>query len=507
MSAETRVLPLDEHNAALVRNVHPGDWVNPEPAPRYNLVAIGAGTAGLVTAAGAAGLGAKVALVEKHLFGGDCLNTGCVPSKAVIRSARVAAQVRDAGGFGVRVPEGAAVDFASVMERMRRLRTRISGNDSVERFRGLGVDVFLGKAQFTGPETVQVAGKTLRFRKAVIASGSRAFVPPIEGLVEAGFLTNENVFSLTERPEHLAVIGAGPIGCELAQTFRRLGSDVTLIEKSGRIFAKDDPDASALMARVFEREGIRILLNSEVKKVAVSGGRKQLTVAGASGEETVAADEILIGVGRIPNVEGLGLEVVGVEYDARRGVVVNDRLQTTNPRIYAAGDVCLRHKFTHTADAAARIVLQNALFLGRKKVSALTVPWCTYTDPEVAHVGLREADAKARGIEVDGFTVSMDDVDRAICDGEDEGFVKIWVRRGTDRIVGVTIVASHAGDMISEVSVAMAGKVGLKALANVIHPYPTQGEAIKRVGDAFNRTRLTPRIKNLFTRWLAWQRR
>ena len=503
-----QVLPQDEHNKTLVSNVHPPDWANPEPAPSYNLVVIGAGTAGLVTAAGAAGLGAKVALVERHLLGGDCLNVGCVPSKAIIRASRVVAELREASNFGVQVPEGVAVDFAAVMERMRRLRARISHHDSVERFHGLGVDVFLGHASFSGPDTVEVDGKALRFKKAVIATGARADQPrpPIAGLAEVGYLTNETVFSLTERPRRLAVIGGGPIGCEMAQTFRRLGCEVSLFHSGSHILTREDGDAAEIVQRAFIREGINLILSSQIKSAEGKNGEKVIRYASSNKEELLGVDEILVAAGRAPNVDGLNLEAADVSYDNKRGVTVNDNLQTTNPRIYAAGDICMGWQFTHGADAAARIVIQNTLFLGRKKLSTLTMPWCTYTNPEIAHVGMYEKDARDKGIEVNSFVRNLSEVDRAITDGEEEGFVKIHVKKGTDKILGATIVARHAGDMISEITLAMVGNVGLGTIANVIHPYPTQAEAIKQTGDAYNRTRLTPAVKKIFTRWLAWTR-
>lgn len=503
-----QLLPEDQHNRTLLSNVHPPDWTNPEPAPRYNLVVIGAGTAGLVTAAGAAGLGAKVALVERHLLGGDCLNVGCVPSKAIIRASRVVANLHEASNFGVRVPAGTIVDFAAVMERMRRLRARISHHDSVKRFQGLGVDVFLGNATFTAPDTVEVDGTALRFKKAVIATGARADQPrpAITGLSEVDYLTNETVFSLTERPRRLAVIGGGPIGCEMAQSFRRLGCEVFLFHSGSHILNREDSDAAAIVQRVFIHEGISLILGSQIRRVERKNGEKTIHYASNGKEELLGVDEILIAAGRAPNVEGLNLEAVGVGYGNKRGITVNDNLQTTNQRIFAAGDVCMGWQFTHAADAAARIVIQNSLFFGRKKLSALTMPWCTYTDPEVAHVGMYEENARDNGIEVNTFVRHLSDVDRAVTDGEEEGFVKVHVKRGSDKILGATIVARHAGDMISEFTLAMVGNVGLGTIANVIHPYPTQAEAIKQTGDAFNRTRLTPLVKRLFTRWLAWTR-
>jgi pyruvate/2-oxoglutarate dehydrogenase complex dihydrolipoamide dehydrogenase (E3) component len=506
MPMAVEVLPKDELNGRLVANVHPPDWVNPEPAPRYNIVVIGAGTAGLVTAAGAAGLGAKVALIERDLLGGDCLNVGCVPSKALIRSARAAAEVRDAEQFGIRVPPGVRVDFPAVMERMRRLRAGISPHDSAARFRGLGVDVFLGQAAFTGPDTIDVGGKILRFRRAVIATGARAHHPPVPGLAEAGFLTNENVFSLTELPPRLAVVGAGPIGCELAQSFARFGSRVHLLANHSQILPREDRDAAQLVEKALRRDGVELTLNCQVDRVEKRGREKVVHLTTAQSEQEIVVDEILVGAGRVPNVDELNLEAVNVRYDRREGVSVNDRLQTSNPNIYAAGDICSRYKFTHAADATARIVIQNALFKGRAKASALTIPWCTYTAPEVAHVGLYEDEARERGISFRTFTQELGDVDRAVLDGETAGFVKVLVGSKGDKILGATIVAAHAGDMISQLTLAMVGGLGLGTIAKTIYPYPTQAEAIKKVGDAYNRTRLTPTVKWLFEKWLSWSR-
>jgi pyruvate/2-oxoglutarate dehydrogenase complex dihydrolipoamide dehydrogenase (E3) component len=496
---------LDPHDERLLQNVHPPDWVNPEPAGRYNLVVLGAGTAGLVTAAGAAGLGAKVALVERHLMGGDCLNVGCVPSKALIRSARAAAEVRGAGAYGVDVPEGTRADFARVMERVRRVRAEISPNDSARRFRELGVDVFLGEGRFSGPDRVEVAGRTLRFARAVIATGARAAAPPIPGLGEAGYLTNETLFTLKELPQRLVVVGAGPIGCEMAQAFARLGSRVVLAENARGVLPREDPDAARIVAEALRRDGVEISCATEIREVRrAAGGEKRLFLDcdGKVGE--VAADAILVAVGRAPNVEGLDLEAAGVAYD-RSGVKVDDRLRTTNRRVFAAGDVCFRYKFTHTADALARIVIRNALFFGRARASAFTVPWCTYTTPELAHVGLSENEARKRGVAVDVLRLELGDVDRARLDG-DEGLLKVVVKKGTDRILGATLVARNAGDMISEVTLAIVAGAGLKTLAETIHPYPTQAEVLKRAGDAWNRGRLTPGVKRLFRTLLAWRR-
>jgi pyruvate/2-oxoglutarate dehydrogenase complex dihydrolipoamide dehydrogenase (E3) component len=497
------LLPDDVYDRQLVEHVHPPAWVNPTPAANYNLVVVGAGTAGLVCAAGAAGLGARVALVERELLGGDCLNVGCVPSKALLRSARVAALVKDAGVFGVRVPQGTEADFPAVMERLRRLRAGISPHDSAARFRSLGVDVFLGQGVFTGADTLAVAGQTLRFRRAVIATGARAKRPDIPGLAEISFLTNESVFRLTALPPRLAVIGAGPIGCELAQAFARLGAKVLLLDHNPRILNREDADAADLVRAALERDGVEIVLSATLERVEWRSGGKVLRIAPLALEREV--DEILVGAGRQPNVEGLGLVTAGVKYDPQRGVTVDDHLRTSNRRIYAAGDVCSRFQFTHAADAMARIVVQNALFLPWARVSALTIPWCTYTEPELAHVGLSLAEAEKQKVAIDVFTLPLAEVDRAVLDGEMEGFVRVLVRKGTDRLLGCTIVSAHAGEMIGEVSLAMTHRLGLRKLANTIHPYPTQAEALRKLGDAFNRKRLTPWVKLLLRRWLAWR--
>lgn len=518
MPDHPQILPDDPYDQALVRNVAPPDWVNPTPAGAYNLVAIGGGTAGLVSAAGAALLGAKVALVERALMGGDCLVTGCVPSKALLRAARAAYDAADARRFGVAAGEGGAgpvrADFAAAMERMRAARAQISPHDAARHFRDdRAVEVFFGDARFTGPDTVEVKDRrgdvtTLRFRRAVIATGGRPAVPPIPGLGEAGFLTNETVFNLTALPARLAVIGGGPVGCELAQAFARLGSRVTIVHRGTRLLGREDPDAAKLLHDVLARDGVDVRLETTPSRVEIDGPVKRLHLARANAAATdvVEADAILVGAGRSPNVQGLGLEAAGVRYDAKRGVEVDDFLRTSNRRVYAAGDVCQPLKFTHLADASARAALQNALLGLRKRVSRLIVPACTYTDPEIAHTGLGERELRERGIPADTYAVPLASVDRAVTDGETEGFVKIRVTRGGDRILGATIVARHAGEMISQVTTAMIGGIGLKSLARVIHPYPTQAEAIRKAADACYEARLSPLLLRAVKQFLAWRR-
>jgi pyruvate/2-oxoglutarate dehydrogenase complex dihydrolipoamide dehydrogenase (E3) component len=488
-----------------LESVHPAGWRNPKPADRYHLVVVGAGPAGLVAAHAAAALGAKVALIERDLLGGDCLNVGCVPSKALLRTARVVAEMRDADRYGAQVPADIRVDFGAVMQRMRRIRARLSRTDSVQRLSAAGVDVFFGAARFTGSAALAVDGATLRFKRAMIATGARPDTPSIPGLVEAGYLTNENVFDLTELPRRLLVIGGGPLGCELAQAFSRFGAQTTIVQDIPLFLPKEERDAAQILSNALARDGIEVRLNTTAVAVRVEHGQKLVDLVSDDFKSTAAADAILTGTGRLPNVEGLNLEAAGVEYDTTTGIRIDDFLQTTNRRIYAAGDACLEHMHTHTADASARIVVQNALFLGRRRLSALTVPWCTYTDPEIAHVGLYVREARAQRIPVRTFTILMHDVDRAILDGEESGFVKIHVEERTDRILGATIVARHAGEMINEITVAMVAGIGLRALAGVIHAYPTQAEAIREAADACNRTRLTPTVQSLLRRWLAWR--
>jgi len=507
MAVNVELLPHDEYNKILTANVHPSDWVNPEPASCYNLVVVGAGTAGLIAAAGAAGLGGKVALIERHLMGGDCLNVGCVPSKGVISASRALHQARSSAPFGVLEGQNLGFDFAAAMERMRRLRADISGHDSARRFRDeLGVDVFIGQGSFSGPDSVEVAGRTLRFKKAALCTGARAAAPPLPGLEEAGCLTNETLFSLTELPPRLAVIGAGPIGCEMAQAFARFGSRVSLIELGTRILGREDGDAAEVLQAAFVREGIELQLGMKIVAVEISGNERILHLERDGRRIDLTVDAILAGVGRVPNLDGLGLEKAGIKFD-RTGVLVDDNLQTSNPNVYAAGDICFPFKFTHTADALARILIANALFMGRQKASTLTLPWCTYTDPEIAHVGMYEADAKEKGIELTTLTVPLSDIDRAVLDGETEGFAQVHLRKGTDKILGATIVARHAGEMINEFTLAIANGLGISAIGRTIHPYPTQAEVVKRLADAYNRTRLTPFVKKLLSGWLKWQRR
>lgn len=498
------LLPLAGPNEALRDHVHPSGWQNPTPDGRYNLVVLGGGTAGLVAAAGAAGLGAKVALVEKHLLGGDCLVTGCVPSKALIRSARAASEARRAERLGVRVGD-VHVDFPALMDRMRQRRSEIARHDAAQRFKDLGVDVYLGSGRFTSETTLEVDGRKLEFARAVVATGAKAAVPPIPGIDEANVLTNQSLFSLTELPESLVVVGGGPIGSEMAQSFARFGTKVIQIEAGDRIMRNDDPRAAEVVMAAMRRDGVDLRLGAKVARFEKSGSRTKVHVETADGNQVVEASHVLLAIGRAPNVEGVGLEDAGVTFDRRTGVQVDDNLRTTNKRIFAAGDVASRYQFTHAADFLSRTVLRNALFFGRAKASDLVIPWATYTDPEVAHVGLTEAEAKAQGIDHAVVELDLEDNDRAVLEDETEGFIKI-VHDPKGKVLGGTVVAAHAGEMIGEITTAVQHGTSLGTLASVIHPYPTVADAIRRTGDLFNRTRLTPGKAKILKRVLKWRR-
>jgi pyruvate/2-oxoglutarate dehydrogenase complex dihydrolipoamide dehydrogenase (E3) component len=479
-------------------------WRNPDPRGPYHLLIIGAGPAGLLAAQAAARRGARVALIERSLLGGTCLNTGCIPSKTILRTSRLYRQMRDAEHFGGQVPGGIAVDFAAVMERVRRIRSRLSQDRSVETLAAIGIDVYFGEARFAGRDSVTVGGKTLRFRKALIATGARPMRPPIPGLEEAGYLTSDNVFDLTECPERLLVIGGGPLGCELAQAFARLGSRVTLVQDEPMFLGHEERDAAQLLSDALARDGIEIHLDTQTTAVRVEGNQKVADLVRGDAKRRVTVDRILVGVGMTPNVQGLDLEAEGVEYDDSDGIPVDDFLRTTNPRIFAAGDVCAEHKFPHIETAAARIVVENALFLGRQRLSAEAIPWCTFTDPEIAHVGLYVTEARRKNIPVKTFTVLMHEVDRAIADGEEEGFVKLHVREGTGKILGATVVASHAGDLINEIALAMSAGLDLRALARANQPYPTQSQAIRMAAVAYVGSRHGTVRAWLMAKWLSW---
>ncbi|KAG8460669.1 hypothetical protein KFE25_011444 [Diacronema lutheri] len=494
-ASRLHVAPLDEHNVALLNHVAPLDWLDPTPHAEYDLIAIGAGAGGLVSSKQAARRGAKSALVEKHLAGGDCLNVGCVPSKALIRTARAVKELRASAELGVRITGDVVVDFAHIMARMRRLRARIAPADSYAGTAAAGAHMFAGTATFTGPNTLRVestleAGKVieLRFRTAVIATGGRPTAPELYANVP--YLTNETLYNLTSLPPRMVVIGGGPIGLEMAQCFAAFGSRVTVVVRGGRLLPKEDADAAKVVSAALERDGVEVLLSTSVNAAAQTGVRVATADGGSFSEielrctrsggnpVTIACDALLLATGRAPNVRGLGLEAAGVAYDDARGVQIDDLLRTSNRKIYAVGDVCHRYKFTHVSGEMAKAAVENALFGGSWKLSSLVVPWTTYTIPEVAHVGAYEHELSTSGIEFETFRADLQHNDRAILDGETDGFVKLTCAKGSAQLLGATIVAAHAGDMVAELTLAIKEGVSVESLARVIHPYPTVGESV-----------------------------
>jgi pyruvate/2-oxoglutarate dehydrogenase complex dihydrolipoamide dehydrogenase (E3) component len=479
----------------------------------FNLVVVGAGSAGLMVAAGAAGLGARVALVERGRMGGDCLNYGCVPSKALLRSARAAVQPRATRyGVGATAPE---VRWQEVAARVQGVIDAIAPHDSAARFRSLGVEVVQGTARLASPHNVEVAlaeggTRTLTGKALVLATGSGPLVPPIAGLTEAGYLTNETVFTHPVLPRRLAVLGGGPIGLELGQAFARLGAQVTVIEMLPRVLPREDADAAEVVARALEGDGIALRTGMQAVRVERGAGGKRVVCRPAGGtagpEQTVEADEILVAVGRRARIAGLGLETLGVASEGGR-LRVDARLRTTVRSIYACGDVVGPYQFTHMAGQQARVVIQNALLPFKTRMDYRVVPWATFTDPECARVGLNEDEARAQGRPCRVIRVPFAGIDRAVCDGEGEGFLKVLTPPGRDAILGVTLVGPHAGELVHEMVLAMKARLRLRDIAATVHIYPTLAEIFRRAGDESRKAAFTPTLQKLFKAYLRWQRR
>jgi pyruvate/2-oxoglutarate dehydrogenase complex dihydrolipoamide dehydrogenase (E3) component/uncharacterized membrane protein YdjX (TVP38/TMEM64 family) len=481
-------------------------WPHPKKYD-YNLVVIGAGSAGLVAAYIGAAVKAKVALIEKHKMGGDCLNTGCVPSKALIRSAKILSYARRAGEFGFRSGQ-VDYDFAGVMERVERIIGKVQPHDSVERYSKLGVEVIQAEARITSPFTVEAGGRTLTTRSIVVATGARPFVPPIKGLDKVPYLTSDNVWQLRRRPDRLVVLGGGPIGAELTQAFARLGCQVTQVEMMDRIMIREDEDISELIKAKFEAEGVRVLTGHRAREVRLDGDRQVLICQNAQGETAIEFDEILVAVGRAANARGFGLEELGVALRPNGTIETNGLLQTNFPNIYCSGDVAGPYQFTHTASHQSWYAAVNALFGHFKTFAAdySVIPWATYTDPEVARVGLNIQEAREKDIPFEVTRYGIDDLDRAITDSEDHGFVRVLTRPGSDKILGVTIVGPHAGDIIAEYVLAMKHGLGLNKIMGTIHIYPTLAEANKYAAGAWKRAHAPEKLLHWIQRYHGWMR-
>lgn len=473
----------------------------------YNLVAIGAGAAGLVSTYIGAAVKAKVALIERHKMGGDCLNTGCVPSKALIRTARLLADARDSQRYGIRAMH-AEVDFAAVMERVQQVIAKVEPHDSVARYEGLGVECIQGEARLLSPWEIEVAGRRLSTRSVVIATGARPRVPVLPGLDQVAYLTSDTVWSLRERPQRLLVLGGGPIGCELGQAFQRLGCQVLLVQRSARLIPREDPAASAEVLAALQRDGVEVHLGSEAIRVEARGQGGVLHVRGAEGESALAFDRLLLALGRTPNVSGFGLEELGIGLNADGTIEHDEGMATRYPNIYVAGDVAGPYQYTHVCAHQAWYASVNALFAPFKRFKAdyRVIPHCTYTDPEVARVGLNIAEAEAQGIAFERTRYGIDDLDRAIADSHDHGYVEVLTEPGRDRILGVTIVATHAGDLLAEFVLAMRHGLGLRKILGTVHAYPTMAEANKYAAGEWARAHAPQRALRWLERFHRWRR-
>lgn len=503
------VLPLDKHNVKLLNNVAPKSWINPE-ASHFQLVVIGAGAGGLISTIQATALDLKVAIIEENIFGGDCLNFGCVPSKALLKCSKLIQNLNKAKDFGIHA-NITSINFPAIMERMRKLRSDISKADSFERYSGFGASVFKGRAKFVSDTSVEIDSlqestkRVLTFEKCIIATGTHPFIPPILGLREVPYLTNSTLFNLEVLPKAFGILGAGPIGMEMAQAFNSFGSKVFVFEISDRILKREDSDASNVLLEFMEQDGVEIFVKTKVISCEKVGNQIKITYERDNHTGTVLLDQLLVATGRIPNIERLNLAAASVTF-LEGGGIVNDNLQTSNRNIFAVGDVCCNYQFTHYADATAKVAFRNAMFpFSNLKASNLVVPWCTYTNPEVAHVGSHEHDLLTEKKKFRVFKKFLEHNDRVILDSSrsNKGFVKLIVDQKTDKILGCTIVSENAGDLISEVTTAIANDVGAKALSAVIHPYPTTADSIRLCAGEVNKARITENTKWMLKQ-LVW---
>ncbi|MBS0473487.1 MAG: FAD-dependent oxidoreductase [Proteobacteria bacterium] len=485
MTDDVKKIKIREDESYLGR-VRPGGWTNPTPRGRYDLAVVGGGPAGLAAAEAAARGGHSVALIERHRLGGNSLNAGSVPSKAIVSAGRAFADMRHAEDFGAAVSRNPKADFAAIAERMRRIRARIAAQSSAEMLASSGIDIFFGDARFAGPQSFVVGGVEISFAKAILATGARPMPPTdIPGLDAVGYRTSADIFDLPALPNRIAIIGGGPLGCEMAQALCRLGAHVSIIQDDPKFLPREERDAAEILSRCLARDGVEIRLNTTVTGARLENGVRVLETFNNEIRLDIEAELVLLSIGRIPNIEHLELDRGGVASDTKHGIIVDDSFQTSNPNVYAAGDVCLDLKFANAAIASARMASANALGGAAHSRQDMLVPWCTYCDPEIAHIGLHVFDAHELSVPIKSFTVMMHDIDRAITDSQDAGFVKIHIEDGTDRILGATIVAERASEMINEMAVVMGAGIGLGALSGVIHAYPAQSEGIMRAALAY----------------------
>jgi pyruvate/2-oxoglutarate dehydrogenase complex dihydrolipoamide dehydrogenase (E3) component len=473
---------------AYLRRVRPVDWLNPAPKRLYDLAVLGAGPAGLAAVASAVRHGLTVALIERYRLGGNSLNAGSIPSKAILRTARAASVMRDGDAWGAALPPQVPMDFGAVMARMRGIRTRIAEYHSVDRLCADGVDVFFCDAGFTAPHELRAGEAHLSFKKAIIATGAKPRPSEIPGLGELEYFTSDSIFNITTLPRRLGIIGGGPLGCELAQAFCRLGAHVSILQNDPQFLPQEERDAAELLSLSLSRDGVETRLNTTVVGARGGGHEKWLDTVNNDVKYSFPVDAILLSIGRMPNVDGLSLAAAHIHSDCDGDITVDDCLRTTNPDVYAAGDVCKAYQFANVAEATGRMAVLNAFAADRERQSHLMIPSCTYCDPEIARIGMNVLQARQRSISVKSFTIMMQDVDRAITDGQDDGFVKIYVREGTDEILGATIVAARASEMINEMAVIMSAKIGMRQLSKILHSYPAQSDAIRLAAMAYMRS-------------------
>ncbi len=495
-----RVDANDPDNLRLRAQVRPKNWKS-NLRSHYDFIAVGGGTAGLVSTAGSAHLGAKTLIVEKNYLGGDCLITGCVPSKALLHAAQVASEINKAAALGIHI-EQSRVDFSDVMRRVRERRADIATADSAQAWSLRGVDVAFGEARFTSPNSLEINGETVHFKRALVATGGRPRFPPIPGLASVDALTSDTFFDLVELPKRLVIIGGGPMGCEIAQAMARLGSHVSLIQQHDRLIMSEDKDASKLLDKALRQDGVNVYLSTECTQVTASDDGVVFSLKSEFNSSEIVGDALFVATGRQANVEGLGLDAAGVNYN-EEGIQVNSMQRSSNRRIYAAGDVCSQQKFTHAAWAQAEYAVMNAFFPFRYSMQNRFIPHVTFTDPEIARVGLSDEILCSMGDKLDILTVAIDASDRARIEGESVGFARLYLKKGSDKIIAASLVCNNAGEVIAQLGLAIQAGIGLNAIAKTIYAYPTRNELVSRLADTYNLNRVTPTIRRWLQRWFS----